>query len=59
MFETTFAKAVNSALAEELRRDNDVFILGEDVAEVNWNFDSHLISAREGYEQNKKDEEVA
>jgi pyruvate dehydrogenase E1 component beta subunit len=34
MFETTFAKAVNSALAEELRRDNDVFILGEDVAEA-------------------------
>ncbi len=29
----------------------------EDVAEVNWNFDSHLISAREGYEQNVKDEE--
>ena len=28
----------------------------EDVAEVNWDFDSHLISAREGYEQNKKDE---
>ena len=34
MFKTTFAKAVNSALAEELRRDNDVFILGEDVAEA-------------------------
>ena len=29
----------------------------EDVAEVNWNFDSHLNSARETYEQNK--EEVA
>ena len=28
----------------------------EDVAEVNWDFDSHLMSAREGYEQNKKDE---
>ena len=28
----------------------------EDVAEANWNFDSHLISAREGYEQNKRDE---
>ena len=24
--------------------------------EFNWNFDSHLISAREGYEQNKRDE---
>ena len=30
-----------------------------DVAEVNYNFDSHLLSAREGYKQNKKDEEVA
>jgi len=29
----------------------------EDVAEVNWDFDSHLISAREGYKQNKKEEE--
>ena len=24
----------------------------EDVAEVNWDFDSHLESAREGYEEN-------
>ena len=28
----------------------------EDVAEVNWDFESHLKSAREGYEQNKRDE---
>jgi len=26
----------------------------EDVAEVNWDFESHLESAREGYEENKK-----
>jgi pyruvate dehydrogenase E1 component beta subunit len=30
----TFAKAVNEALAEELRRDEAVFIIGEDVAEA-------------------------
>src|SRR5436305_14645301 len=30
----TFAQAVNEALAEELRRDPAVFILGEDVAEA-------------------------
>jgi acetoin:2,6-dichlorophenolindophenol oxidoreductase subunit beta len=30
----TFAQAVNEALAEELRRDETVFILGEDVAEA-------------------------
>jgi pyruvate dehydrogenase E1 component beta subunit len=30
----TFAKAVNTALAEELRRDPNVFIMGEDVAEA-------------------------
>ena len=30
----TFAKAVNTALAEELRRDPTVFIMGEDVAEA-------------------------
>src|SRR6266540_3578501 len=32
--ELTFAQAVNEALAEELRRDPAVFILGEDVAEA-------------------------
>ena len=30
----TFGEAVNEALAEELRRDPDVFIIGEDVAEA-------------------------
>jgi acetoin:2,6-dichlorophenolindophenol oxidoreductase subunit beta len=30
----TFAQAVNEALAEEMRRDERVFILGEDVAEA-------------------------
>jgi pyruvate dehydrogenase E1 component beta subunit len=30
----TFAQAVNEALAEELRRDDTVFIVGEDVAEA-------------------------
>src|SRR5256884_2617731 len=30
----TFAQAVNEALAEELRRDPAVFVLGEDVAEA-------------------------
>jgi pyruvate dehydrogenase E1 component beta subunit len=32
--ELTFAQAVNEALAEELRRDPTVFIVGEDVAEA-------------------------
>ncbi|MEM6282113.1 MAG: alpha-ketoacid dehydrogenase subunit beta [Chloroflexota bacterium] len=32
--EITFAQAVNEALAEELRRDEHVFIIGEDVAEA-------------------------
>jgi acetoin:2,6-dichlorophenolindophenol oxidoreductase subunit beta len=30
----TFAQAINEALAEEMRRDSKVFILGEDVAEA-------------------------
>ena len=30
----TFAQAINEALAEELRRDPSVFIVGEDVAEA-------------------------
>jgi acetoin:2,6-dichlorophenolindophenol oxidoreductase subunit beta len=30
----TFAQAINEALAEELRRDPSVFVLGEDVAEA-------------------------
>ncbi len=34
MPELTFAQAVNQALAEELRRDPTVFVLGEDVAEA-------------------------
>ncbi len=32
--ELTFAQAVNEALAEEMRRDEHVFIIGEDVAEA-------------------------
>src|SRR6195256_2789225 len=32
--EITFAQAINEALAEELRRDPTVFIIGEDVAEA-------------------------
>jgi pyruvate dehydrogenase E1 component beta subunit len=32
--ELTFAQAVNEALAEELRRDPTVFVIGEDVAEA-------------------------
>ena len=32
--EITFAQAINEALAEELRRDAHVFIIGEDVAEA-------------------------
>jgi pyruvate/2-oxoglutarate/acetoin dehydrogenase E1 component len=34
MPELTFGQAINEALAEELRRDERVFILGEDVAEA-------------------------
>ena len=34
MRELTFAQAVNEALAEELRRDPTVFVIGEDVAEA-------------------------
>src|SRR4249919_893218 len=32
--EITFAQAINEALAEELRRDERVFVIGEDVAEA-------------------------
>jgi len=32
--EITFAQAINEALAEEMRRDSTVFIIGEDVAEA-------------------------
>jgi pyruvate dehydrogenase E1 component beta subunit len=34
MREITFSQATNEALAEEMRRDNRVFIIGEDVAET-------------------------
>jgi len=30
----TFSKAINEAIAEEMRRDESVFIIGEDVAEA-------------------------
>ena len=32
--EITFAQAIKEALAEEMRRDQRVFIIGEDVAEA-------------------------
>src|SRR5260370_35616106 len=32
--EVTYIKAINSALHEEMRRDENVFIMGEDVAEL-------------------------
>src|SRR5579859_6069723 len=32
--EMTLGKAINEALAEELRRDPSIFIMGEDVAEA-------------------------
>ena len=32
--EITFGQAINEALAEEMRRDPRVFIIGEDVAEA-------------------------
>ena len=34
MREITFSKAVNEAIAEEMRRDERVFLIGEDVAEA-------------------------
>jgi pyruvate dehydrogenase E1 component beta subunit len=34
MPELTFSKAINEALAEEMRRDEAVFLIGEDVAEA-------------------------
>ena len=33
--EITFAEAVREALAEELRRDPQVFIIGEDILDFN------------------------
>lgn len=36
--EITFAQAVNEAIAEELRRDPKVFIIGEDIAEAGSTF---------------------
>jgi len=32
--EITFSQAINEALSEEMRRDESVFIIGEDVAEA-------------------------
>ena len=32
--ESTYIKAINSALHEEMRRDENVFVMGEDVAEL-------------------------
>jgi acetoin:2,6-dichlorophenolindophenol oxidoreductase subunit beta len=34
MVETTLGKAIREALAEEMRRDPTVFVIGEDVAEA-------------------------
>src|SRR3981081_1202598 len=47
MPELTFAQAVNQALAEELRRDERVFVIGEDVAEAGTPF-KVLSGLREG-----------
>ena len=38
MREITFGKAVNEAIAEEMRRDPSVFMIGEDVAEAGTTF---------------------
>lgn len=38
MREITFGKAVNEAIAEEMRRDPAVFIIGEDIAEAGTTF---------------------
>ena len=32
--EVTYIKAINSALHEEMRRDENVFVMGEDVADL-------------------------
>src|SRR5271154_1709314 len=32
--EATYIKAINSALHEEMRRDENVFVMGEDVADL-------------------------
>ena len=34
MSSITFSQAVNEAIAEEMRRDETVFLIGEDVAEA-------------------------
>jgi len=34
MRDITLSKAVNEAIAEEMRRDPAIFLMGEDVAEV-------------------------
>ena len=34
MPEITLSQAVNQAIAEEMRRDSNVFLIGEDVAEA-------------------------
>jgi len=44
--EITFAQAVNEALAEEMRRDGTVFIIGEDVAEAGTPFKVLSASSR-------------
>jgi len=38
MREITFGKAVNEAIAEEMRRDPTVFMIGEDIAEAGTTF---------------------
>ena len=44
--ELTFAQAVREALAEEMRRDSRVCIIGEDVAEAGTPVDVLLLSTR-------------
>jgi len=39
--EITFGQAIRDALAEEMRRDSHVFIMGEDVAEAGTPFKVH------------------
>ena len=41
--ELTFAQAIREALAEEMRRDDTVCILGEDVAEAGAGGDQELV----------------
>ena len=41
MVSMTVREALNSAMAEEMRADNDVFIMGEEVAEYQGAYKNH------------------